>query len=251
MKKIENDFDTKLSARTVARYRADLGWVFEHTRYCQFIREKNRLLRVKWCEDKVERNESFNNYVFSDECTVMLERAKVKRYRRYYDRVECLHARVKHPIKVHVWAAISPRGASKICIFDGKTRLNSQNYCRILERFYLPFAGQAYGNECILVQDNAPQHTSRETSMFLENHDIKTTDWPPESPDINCIELVWSQLKDFLRKYVKPTTKDQLTDGIKLFWSTKMTPEQCKKYVTHTRKWIHKVLECNGGPTGK
>ena len=43
-----------------------------------------------------------------------------------------LKPRPKHPIKVHVWAAISKRGATKVCIFEGK--MNADFYIEILSR---------------------------------------------------------------------------------------------------------------------
>ncbi len=249
--KIYERFSIRVCPRTVSIYRRDLGWVYENTRYCQFIRAVNKEKRLKWCLERIAANETFEDFVFTDECTVMLERAVKKRYRRIYEKVACLHARVKHPVKVHVWAGISARGATSLALFDGKERLNSRNYCRILKKFYVPFAAKAYGGQCVLAQDNAPMHTSRLTTAYLEKHQIMTTDWPPESPDLNCIESVWHQLKHFLRKNTKPTSKEELMNGIKEFWATKMTPGQCIKYVNHTRNWVHKVIDTNGGPTGK
>jgi len=42
-----------------------------------------------------------------------------------------------------------------------------------------------------------------------------------ESLDLNPIENLWHELKEFIRREIKPTTtKDQLVDGIKRFWKT-------------------------------
>ena len=40
--------------------------------------------------------------------------------------------RLKHPTKVHVWAGISTRGATGVCIFNGI--MDAQMYTSILER---------------------------------------------------------------------------------------------------------------------
>jgi hypothetical protein len=45
--------------------------------------------------------------------------------------------RAKHPTKVHVWAGISFRGATGICIFEGK--MNAVLYTNILEGTLLSF----------------------------------------------------------------------------------------------------------------
>uniref|UniRef100_A0A1I7WU91 Cytochrome P450 n=1 Tax=Heterorhabditis bacteriophora TaxID=37862 RepID=A0A1I7WU91_HETBA len=52
----------------------------------------------------------------------------------------------KYPLKVHVWAGISRRGATRIAIWDGKNRMNSELYCRIIEDFYVPFLKNVYNN---------------------------------------------------------------------------------------------------------
>ncbi len=70
-----------------------------------------------------------------------------------------------------------------------------------------------------------------------------------ESPDLNPIENLWHELKEYLRRVVKPRTKDQLISGILEFWET-VTIEKCRKYVGHLKKVVPKVIEMNGGPTG-
>ena len=45
--------------------------------------------------------------------------------------------RPKHPVKVHVWGAISLKGPAKLCIFDGI--MDSPLYVNILETTLLPF----------------------------------------------------------------------------------------------------------------
>lgn len=72
---------------------------------------------------------------------------------------------------------------------------------------------------------------------------------PPESPDLNPIENLWHELKEYIRREVKPTTKEQLIDGIAEFWQT-VNPQKCKKYIGHLRKVIPKVIELNGEATG-
>lgn len=72
---------------------------------------------------------------------------------------------------------------------------------------------------------------------------------PPESPDINPIELVWHEMKHFLRKYAKPKAKDELAQGIKDFWST-MTAQKCAKYIGHLRKVIPEIIKRHGKASG-
>jgi hypothetical protein len=72
---------------------------------------------------------------------------------------------------------------------------------------------------------------------------------PAESPDLNPIECVWHELKNFIATEVKPRDQAQLIDGIQTFWQT-MTPDKCCRYVNHIHKVIPRVIERNGEATG-
>ena len=72
---------------------------------------------------------------------------------------------------------------------------------------------------------------------------------PPESPDLNPIELVWHELKEYVRREVKPRSKEQLVSGIQDFWKT-MTIEKCNRYINHLRKVIPEIINVDGKATG-
>ena len=85
----------------------------------------------------------------------------------------------------------------------------------------------------------------------MQRFSKRSTNWwkpPPESPDLNPIENLWHELKEYQRKEVKPKTKDELVNGILEFWNTVDTAK-CKKYIGHLRKVIPKVIEVNGDAT--
>jgi hypothetical protein len=71
------------------------------------------------------------------------------------------------------------------------------------------------------------------------------------SADLNPIERVWHELKEFLARRVKPLTKKELIDGICAFWSTRMTPTKCQRYIRHTFVVLPKIVEQDGGITGE
>ena len=175
--------------------------------------------------------------------------------------------RPKHPLKVHVWAGISLRGATQICIFDGI--MDALLYVEILRSTLLPFIAEKYPEGHRFMQDNDPKHTSRLAQQFFSDNNINWWKTSPESPDLNPIENLWRELKEFIKREVKPRTKEELIDGIKAFWRT-VTKEKCTRYVLycnandntrvikimflryirHLAKVILKVLELHGEPTG-
>ena len=120
---------------------------------------------------------------------------------------------------------------------------------KILEAGLLPFIEQKFPNSHRLYQDNDPKHASKLIERFFEDNDIKWWYTPPESPDLNPIELVWGAMKQYLRNTWKPRNLQQLKSGIQSFWMS-LTPAVCRKYIGHLQKVIPNVVEVGGEPTG-
>ena len=78
------------------------------------------------------------------------------------------------------------------------------------------------------MQDNDSKHALRKAREFMEQNGINWWVTPPESPDCNPIENLWHELKEYIRRKVKPTIRQELIDGITQFWAT-VTAEKCKK----------------------
>ena len=236
-----------VSESTVKRARVELGWAAKKTRYGAMISENNQEKRVEWCKERLETGDTdFDDVIFSDECTVQLES-----HRRitFYKKGQPVRYKMKakHPPKVNVWGGISSRGATKVAVFTGT--LTATRYVDILEAALLPFLETVYPDGHRFQQDNDPKHTSHYARDFIEDKEINWFKTPAASPDLNPIELIWHALKDYLRNEYKPKNLADLKAGIKSFWAS-LTPETCKKYISHLKKVIPKVIEVDGGPSG-
>ena len=134
--------------------------------------------------------------------------------------------RAKHPVKVYVWASISWEGRTPIVIFEGI--MNTEGYEKILREGLLPFLRDMYPAGHCQMQNNDLKHTSKLVVKFLQEEGVNWWKTPPELPDCNPIENLWHELKEFLRKDVKPTGKQQLIDEFAQFWET-VDVGKCRK----------------------
>ena len=161
-----------------------------------------------------------------------------------------LKPQAKHMLKVHVWAGISKRGATKICIFD--QTMDAPVYIGILHDFLLPFLEEKFqGSAYRFMQDNYPKHTSKKPKEFYAQEGINWWPTPASSADINTIKRVWRELKYYIARHVKPLSKRELVKGICLFWKERMTPARCARYISHIHYVLPKVIEKEGGITGE
>lgn len=90
---------------------------------------------------------------------------------------------------------------------------------------------------------------SQSTRQFMTDNNINHWPTPPESPDLNPIEMMWAALKFHIRRRTKPRNQEELIAGIRQFWAT-VTPAMCSKYIDHLFKVIPKVVEVEGNATG-
>ena len=195
--------ELSVSIRTVRRARWSLGWKSTRPKYCQLVREVNKQKRLEWCKDRLRENDQFDKVIFTDECSVQLDRHGHVCFRKENEPRK-MKPRPKHPLKVHIWGGISKKGATPLVIFKGI--LNAHHFCTVIENGLPPFITSHFSDgEYRFQQDNDPKHTSNHVKLFLEDHNINWWRTPAKSPDLNPIENVWGSVKYYLHTHHKPT----------------------------------------------
>ena len=104
------------------------------------------------------------------------------------------------------------------------------------------------------MQDGDPKHTAHATSDWVENNvpnwiptRLGRGEWPPNSPDLNPIENIWSVIKDALGSF-EHRSFEGFKAQIKKVWA-ELDPEMVQKTVESMDERLKQVIAKRGGNT--
>ena len=103
------------------------------------------------------------------------------------------------------------------------------------------------GRKQFFQMDNYPKHTSKVEAKWLKDNKFKVSEWPSQSPDLNPIENVWTELKKRVRAR-RPTNLTQLHQLCQEEWA-KIHPTYCGKIVEGYTKCLTHVKRFKGNVT--
>lgn len=146
---------------------------------------------------------------------------------------------------IMISGGICNKGLGKLIFHSGN--VNTFAYKKILN-FYREDMDKFPGK--YFQQDGARAHSSKgsqeKINLLFKVHFIPTwesgpeingqkiTKWPPNSPDLSAIELIWSIIKGMLNMF-PPTTLEELKITIQKIWNS-ISPEICEKIIDHIKK---------------
>ncbi|GMS97350.1 hypothetical protein PENTCL1PPCAC_19525, partial [Pristionchus entomophagus] len=169
---MQKETGVEVKRDVVASMREKLQLVNYRVRYGHSVRIVNQLIRLIYCQKKLESGEQFFSHVFTDESYVQL--GKNSRTCFVRNRMDAVHPAPKHVPKMLIWGGISVLGPTSIKILRGKDSIvDSDKYQTILHDNYLYWSRERFGPSVILVQDWAPAHSSKSTRCYLQRSDIQ------------------------------------------------------------------------------
>ena len=152
--------DVEVSTATLKRARRELGWITSTPKYCQLIRDSNKQKRLEWCKKMIDEREDFQDVIWTDESSVMIDPYNRKCYRK-----------VGQARKLKLSRNILLR-----LTFGGEYHLEGQHVrtyyyllsdhgfykiCRNIKTGLVSFVQKVYPKGHKFQQDNDPKHCSK------------------------------------------------------------------------------------------
>lgn len=149
---------------------------------------------------------------------------------------------------VCVWGGICFNGRTELVVLINATMTAARYRDMVIEPIIVPFAA-AIGDNFILIDDNARPHRARIVNDRIEHHGIERMDWPACSPDMNCIEHVWSEMsRRFNQLQQPPQTLQQLAIVLEDIWQN--IPQQfINNLIVTMPNRVRALRRARGGPT--
>jgi transposase len=221
------------------------------------LTERSKAIRLQWALDHVDWEPwQWWRILWSDETWVTGGRHR----RRWVTRKAgeelnptCVIDKIPKKRGWMFWACFSGaiKGPSLFWEKEWKS-INKESYC---ERIVPLVHGWLRLNPDLqFMQDSAPGHAAGYTLTELEERGIVPIYWPAFSPDLNPIELVWNQMKDYIEACYpdlpggRQRTYDQLRGIVQEAWDS-ITPELLAEVIETMRDRCQAVIDAQGGYT--
>lgn len=231
-----------ISHDSVRRVRHELGFNYRPKMAIQELTEVQKKQRLDFCHWILANNEvDFQKIVFTDESRFCAGPDNSWCYIRRGDWNEGVMAKKqKFPRSVMFFGGIGHGWKSRLVPCRGT--VDSKAYIENLQKSgLLDEMDQRHGPfHWLLMQDGATSHTSRETMDWLRRNINVLPGWPPNSPDLNPIEMLWAVVKR--KRHAFPGT---LEEQVLAAWDS-IAQETIDRLVADFRHRCEMVMNVGG-----
>ncbi|MDF4290226.1 transposase, partial [Vibrio parahaemolyticus] len=242
-----------ISRTTVKRRLRESGLHGQIAARKPLLRRGKKQKRFVWAKKHKEWTlDQWKSVLWSDESKFEIfgSNRRVFVRRRKGERMDstCLVPTVKHGGGgVMVWGCFAGDTVGDLFKIEGT--LNQHGYHSILQRHAIPPGLRLVGRSFIFQQDNDPKHTSRLCKGYLTKKEsdgvLRQMTWPPQSPDLNPIEMVWGEL-DRRVKAKGPTSAKHLWELLQDCWKT-ISGDYLLKLMERMPRVCKAVIRAKGG----
>ncbi|KAL4473446.1 hypothetical protein ABPG72_012125 [Tetrahymena utriculariae] len=238
----------KVSKNTILNKMHEMGLSFSVPKQIPQLNESHIQKILKDC--RLLLNKSRKNIIYTYESYFQLQRNTQGRW--YFENEANFQSIPQTRVCLMVYACICWEGKSEIYIYEKGFKVNSDTQFSILEEILIPFAEEQFYHtkrkrkqiSWQLLQDNSPSHCSIVTKQFLQDNNISILNHPPNSLDLNPIELALAILKLKVEKQ-QPKNEDSLRQDISNSWEL-IDQAYIQACIQHFKNRIQQVYKLNG-----
>jgi hypothetical protein len=250
---IEDKFDVKISAKHVRTILFKNGLKGRPAVKKPLLSKRNVKKRFKWgIEHEHWTVARWKKVLWTDESGFRVFGSNRRQIVRRFDKEELRADTIHQTVKggggcVMVWGCFAGNQTGRLHRIKGI--MDSKIYHSIMQNQLVPSIRDIFqGDDFVYMEDNDPKHTSHLCRNYLrtlaDRHHFEIMDWPPQSPDLNPIELLWDHMKREVCKRC-PTSADHLWDICQEVWS-QIKPEVMDRLINRM-PFICKMLVKNHG----
>lgn len=246
---VRMQFGQGFDPSTIAKLRRELHFHYRKSLRIQQLTEEQKFQRFQFAKDmlKILDDPMYRDLpiIFSDESRFCLQADGFFCYvrRGQWNQTAC-HETKKFSNGVMYWGAIAEGYRSPLMRCSGG--VNQQEYLRILkESGMFERMDEVKGKfGWMFMQDGAPCHTANVTMGELVATCLLVPGWPPNSPDLNPIEMLWGVIKHGLQK-AGLTDESQLGPCVERAWN-EIAMETIESLVNRFRTRLEMVVKIQG-----
>ena len=214
-------FGHKISHDTVTRRLHKFGFSFLKPRIVQQLTEDQKTVRFNFAIRMLDSSQSIFPYIiFSDESRFSNSPDSFFAWRKPNDFSEkCAVKKAKKPLSIMVWGAIGYNLKSTLYIHHGAVRGQEYKTCLDESKIFLQADEQFGRGGYVFQQDGATCHMREDIISYITKKARILNGWPPNSPDLSPIEMIWAHLK-YKQSYLPPANnKEELISQIQQLWN--------------------------------